>query len=361
MRRILAQYFPLCTAFMAISPLSAAGRRWALICLLGLLTACSQIGGSDILDEKWPPAEKLPDLVSFTQAGLYPEGVQSIGQAGFLVSSQTTGSIGMVSDNGTYSVFADSPDLISTVGLHISENRNQVLAAVSDPGYNLQRTTPATKGKMARLAIFSFSNPQLAPRILDLGAQRPNAPGHFANDIALDNQGNAYITDSFAPIIYKVTPDYEVTVFAESPLFSAPTGTFGLNGIVVHPDGYLLVAKTDEGIIFKVPLNNPTAITPVATSQNLQGADGLLLYGGMLQVVTNTQAKVYSLASPDNWASATVSGTFSTPPQYPTTLTFREGLYGGERGSFVLYSNLNALQANTNPPVSQYTIARVKF
>ena len=76
----------------------------------------------------------------------------------------------------------------------------------------------------------------------------------------------------------------------------------------------------------------------------------------ILQVVTNAQAKVYRLSTTDSWATASVTGTFTTPPQYPTTLARRDGSDG-----YVLYSNLNALQASRLPPVSQFTITKVKF
>lgn len=331
-----------------------ARRGWmAILLTAGLLAA----GCKDDEPEIFPP--EAPDAVVFTQAGLYPEGVQyDAANSRFLVSSQTTGAIGQVKDDGTYTAFADSPALISTIGLNLDEPRDRLLVAISDPGYNSQRTNLSTKGKLAQLAVFNRNSPQSAPTVLDLGGLRPSAPGHFANDIAVDAQGNAYVTDSFAPLIYKITPAFVVTVFAENPLFSAPATVFGLNGIVYHPDGYLLVAKSNTGTLLKIPLNNPANVSTVDVgSQNLQGADGLRLQdNNTLQVVCNAQAKVYRLATTTAWANATVSGTFNTPAQYPTTLARREGTDG-----YVLYSNLNALQAGQTPPVSQFTIARVSF
>jgi hypothetical protein len=54
---------------------------------------------------------------------------------------------------------------------------------------------------------------------------------------------------------------------------AAPFGSFGLNDIVCHPDGYLVVAKSDEGVLIKVPLATP----------------GLTLTGdGRLQLTDNT-------------------------------------------------------------------------
>ena len=116
------------------------------------------------------------------------------------------------------------------------------------------------------------------------------------------------------------------------------------------------MAKSDEGALFKVPINNPGGFSRVATTGlNLSAADGLRLQAdNALQVASNAQAKVYRLASSDNWATATLSGTFATAAQYPTALALRAGA-----DSYVLYSNLNALQASQKPPVSQFSIVRV--
>ena len=321
--------------------------------LLGvsLLAACTND------DEPGPPAPSQPDAIGFSQANLYPEGVQyDASGKRFLVSSLTTGAVGQVKDDGTYALFADNAALLSSVGMSLDDSRNRLLVAVSDPGYNAQRTSSNSRGKLARLVIFRRDNPAAAPAIVDLGGLRPTAAGHFANDVAVDGQGNAYVTDSFDRVIYKVDVGGTATVFVEDALFAAPVGKFGLNGIVYHPDGYLLVARSDEGSIYKVDLATK-AISRVGIAQDLLAADGLRLTDNKtLQVACNAQAKVYRLSSVNGWGAATVSGTFSTPPQYPTTLASREGTDG-----YVLYSNLNALQNQQTPPVSVFTIARLKF
>lgn len=329
----------------------APARRLAPLAGLLALAACSK---DDIPIA--PP--EAPETVVFTKAGLYPEGLQydAVGSR-FLVSSQTAGALGAVADDGTYSVFADDAALVSTIGLYYDAPRNRVLAAVSDPGYNAARTSAATLRKLARLAIFNRDNGQLV-RAVDLGALRPAYSAHFANDMAVDNAGNVYVTDSFAPLIYKVDAAGTATVFLEDARLAAAAGAFGLNGIAYHPDGYLLVAKSDAGALYKVPLSNPAAFTAVATTGlNLRAIDGLRLTdNNTLQAVSNAQAKVQRLASADGWATAALSGTFTTPPQFPTSLAVRSGTDG-----YVLYSNLNALQANTQPPVSRFTIARLRF
>ncbi|KAJ8604036.1 hypothetical protein MRB53_041962 [Persea americana] len=298
-----------------------------------------------------------PSEVTFTQAGLYPEGSQYDSQrVRFLVSSQTAGSIGQVDFDGHYQPFADDASLISTIGLNLDADRNRLLVAVSDPGYNPSRSTSATKGRLAALASFDSGT---GARIgyVNLSDLRPGYASHFANDIAVDKLGNVYVTDSFAPIIYKVDSQGAASVFLENVALSAPVGTFGLNGIVCHPDGYLLVAKSDEGALLKVPLNNPAGFSKVgASGLTLNGADGLQLFNNTtLLVACNAQGRVYRLASADGFGSVSATGSFATGAVYPTTLP----LVGSN--SYVLYSHLDALQQMQSPPQSQFTLARVQL
>jgi sugar lactone lactonase YvrE len=265
-----------------------------------------------------------PARVTVAEARVHPEGVQfdELNQR-FLVSSRTQGRIGAVQDNGTYRVFADDPRLISTIGLNLDVPRQRLLAAVSDGGGNTSRSTPATLRQLAGLAIFNSNNGSLQ-RYVNLGALRPGQQ-HFANDIAVDLQGNAYVTDSFSPIIYKVDLQGNASVFLENPQLSGGTG-FGLNGIVFHPGegGFLLVAKANDGTLFKVPISNPQSFTTVSKTQSLIGADGLLLLTPeTLLVVSGSQQTVFRMNSTDTWASARATGRFATGAVGPTTITRR--------------------------------------
>jgi hypothetical protein len=132
--------------------------------------------------------------------------------------------------------------------------------AVSDPGAGL-RTSPATAGKLAALGIYTLIT---GTRIkwVDLGGLLPGM-AHFANDLAIDPQGNAYITDSFSPIIYKVDVNGNASVFMANERFATQPGEFGFNGIVFHPSGYLIVAFSKENKLFKFPVANPSGFSEV--------------------------------------------------------------------------------------------------
>ncbi|RZL13202.1 MAG: hypothetical protein EOO62_08840 [Hymenobacter sp.] len=289
--------------------------------LLGLLPSCSK-------DDE--PAAATPNKITVPQRALSPEGIQyDAANQRFIVSSRAQGRIGTVRDDSTYTQLADDPRLVSTIGLNLDASRQRLLAAVSDIGVNTTRSTATTLRKLAALAIFNPSSGALTSYV-DLGALRPTLP-HFANDIAVDAQGNAYITDSLSPIIYKVDAQGVATVFLENSQLSGGTG-FGLNGIVYHPDGYLLTAKTSDGTLFKVPIANPSSFTTVATTQNLTGADGMLLLdNNTLLVVAGSQNTVFRMTSSNNWGGASSTGSFATGAVSATTITRRN------TDAFVLY------------------------
>ncbi|MBD2767027.1 hypothetical protein IC235_03855 [Hymenobacter sp. BT664] len=318
------------------------------VALLAVLAACS----NKKTDEAAPA---IPATITISRPALYPEGLAYDEANGrFLVSSFTAGVVGQVKDDGTYSAFADDAQLVSTTGLFLDVPRNRLLVAIADPGAG-SRTATATQGKLAALASYNRSTGQRLAYV-DLSSLRPNLP-HFANDVAADNQGNAYVTDSFAPIIYKIDAQGTASVFLEDSRLAAPAGSFGLNGIVFHPDGYLLVGKYDDGTLYKVPLANPTAFTRVATAQVLASADGLLLSDNNTLLVsanrpTNT---VFRMRTTDGWTTATAAGTFATGDVFPTTMA--------RRGAdvYVLQSHIGALLSGQNPPVTQFAIQKVTF
>ncbi|WP_165903682.1 SMP-30/gluconolactonase/LRE family protein [Hymenobacter gummosus] len=301
-----------------------------LLPLLALLPGCDN-------DDDKPVPPPNPERITVPQAALHPEGIQwDENNRRFLVSSRTRGRIGTVTDDSVYTQLADDPRLISTIGLNLDAGRNRLLAAVSDAGVNPSRTSATTLRKLAAVAIFNATSGALTS-FVDLGGLRPVYPQHFANDIAVDAQGNAYVTDSFAPVIYKIDLQGTASVFLENAQLSGGTA-FGLNGIVYHPDGYLLVAKANDGALFKVPISNPTGFTRVTTAQNLTGADGLLLFDNQtLLVVAGSQGTVYRLSSTDAWTNAAAAGSFATGAVSPTTLTRRASLSGGAADAYVLY------------------------
>jgi sugar lactone lactonase YvrE len=126
---------------------------------------------------------------------------------------------------------------------------------------------------------------------------------HFANGVAVAADGTAYVTDTFAGIVYRVDYSYRASVFYQ------PGGgaTLGFNGIVVHPDGYLLVAGGET--LWRVPLASPAGASAVQLPEAIPGQDGVVwMANGNLAIVSNSENRVVALTSSDGWMTAQLAG-----------------------------------------------------
>ncbi|KAL1543966.1 hypothetical protein AAHA92_20875 [Salvia divinorum] len=85
----------------------------------------------------------------------------------------------------------------------------------------------------------------------------PEGEKTFADDVAVDTKGNAYVTDVKESKIWKVGVNGELLYTIKSPLFIPKEWYYkliGLNGFVYHPNGYLLVVHTLWGKLFKIAI-----------------------------------------------------------------------------------------------------------
>ena len=266
--------------------------KWLFMpALVFSLTACQ-----DEINQ--PSAPALADRIAFVSDRLYPEGLAYAPQLGkFFVSSLTQGKVGTVDAAGTYADFVSDPQLIGAVGLEVSNGKLYVCNG--DQGVST-KTTAQSPFMTAGLFVFDIATQRL-DRQVNLATLLPSGQRHFANDVTVDTQGNAYVTDSFSPVIYKVTPAGVATVFLTDPRFSSTM--FGLNGIVYHPNGYLLVAQTGAARLYKIDLLNSNAITEVGGIA--VGGDGLQLIGNDIYIV-NGSNQVSQYRSTDNFQTASL-------------------------------------------------------
>ena len=285
---------------------------------------------------------EAPTQVNFTEPNLFPEGiVYDKFNERFYVSSVTRGDIGIVGINGSYEVFIDDPALTATTGLEIDAARKRLLVANSPGSVGIYDTRTAER-----------------LQLVDLKALIPGAP-IFVNDIALDARGNAYVTNSLYPVIYKITPDGTASVFFEDNSFATMPGQFGFNGIEYGSNGggFLLVAFSNTNQIIKIQISTPSDFALVALDASLNRPDGLLLSnnGKELVVVNNaggsSDGKILLFKSNDQFESATVSGSFATGAVFPTTAT-TDG-----KNIYVLYAYLHKRMTGQ----SVFTVQRLPF
>ncbi|WP_437587261.1 hypothetical protein [Sorangium sp. So ce1000] len=282
--------------------------------------------------------ERSGQPMTVRRPALYPETIEyDRGRDRFLVSSFREGAIYAVDRDGGASLVVDDPRLCSVLGIAVDVERGRLWAVNSDLGASVKPSAAGPKN-LAAVGVYDLSTGK-AIHYVDLAPLSPGA--HLMNGIALDSAGNAYITDSFSPTIYKVDPQGNAAVFLRDERFAGDG--INLNGVVVHPDGYLLVVKKSDGSLFRVPLANPSRFSRVDVAERFVGGDGLILVGKKNLVLVANQASgvasnaAFSLSSEDGWGTARLRGVERLGDVYPTTGVLRDGKL------YVIYSKLNEL------------------
>jgi sugar lactone lactonase YvrE len=267
----------------------------------------------------------LPDEIAFvsSEPGLLPEGIEwDAVQGRFLVGSLSQGTIYSITpnDDGTTTVepLIEDEELMSTVGLEIDETNNRLIVS------NSSADAFSGGAGAAMLAAYDLETGERA-YMVDLSTLY-ESKSNFVNDVTVDEEGNAYATNSFAPVLYKVTPEGEASILIQDDQLTG--GFIGTNGIVYHPDGYLLVANTGTQSLLKVTLGDEVTITPVELDIPF-GADGMILSeDGTLYAVANlteTTQSIVAVSSEDDWQTAVVTDLGATTDA-ATTITLAGGV-----------------------------------
>ena len=287
----------------------------AKVAALGALMCASAAFAAD--------APGSASILKMSPPGTIPEGVEyDTKNKRFLVGSLTQGTVFVVGKDGSLTPFVQDPELKGSAGIEVDEERNRLLVTATDRG-----AFSGQSAGQAKLGIYDLTTGKRLAMVDLTRAGPKDAKAHFANDVAVGSDGSAYVTDTMARVVYKVDPKNNVSVFLPN--------TFGaiaqhqLNGIVVHPSGYLLVAESVAGDLYKVPLAKPESFTKVKVPESIAGVDGIVWHpDGRLIVVRNDKSQaVIALRSADNWATATVDGKGTFGTQGTTAAVNSDGVY----------------------------------
>lgn len=294
------------------------------------------------------------EKIEFNAYDVYPEGIAHDAKSNvFYVSGVRHATVGKVTMGGGYIQLWQDTTLKSTYGMKLEPSGKKLWICAGDANYS-KHTSPATHKKMIRLIAIDVSTGR---KVNDVDLSNFVGDKHFANDLAMDDKGNIYITDSFSPNIYKVDASGKASIFISSPLFMS--ANIGLNGILVHPSGYLLTVNSGAGSLFKVPLSDPSNITKVKIDQFFPGGDGLVLINSSTIAMVQNQSvnKVHKIVSGDGWQTAKV--TMATP----SSALFAQPSTAVVVGNtvWVLNSRLNELADSMHVPSAKFSIQKANF
>lgn len=305
--------------------------------LLVVVGACknasSENNATEATNENEESATSMvfPDSIKIENIAQNPEGIEyNHKDQTFFLSSLNASPIIKINIDGTYKPFTSGEAYpMSTAGLQIDQARGRLLAT----GFNameLYDNDPATKG-VSNLRIYNLETGVIEQDI-NLSGLIPDAYAYFANDIAVDTDGNTYVSDWFARVIYKVDTAGNASLF-----WTNETGVeSGPNGLDFHPDGYLLVSilnVNDKGLyadfgLIKIPVNDPESAGLVEmVDAPYTGFDGMVLTeaGTIIGVTNNGYTPggntLLELSSSDEWKSASAVNTKAIKPSTTVAVT----------------------------------------
>lgn len=151
----------------------------------------------------------------------------------------------------------------------------------------------------------------------------PTGPS-LLNDLAFDDDGNLYVTDSFAATIYKVPAGGGAPVvwFTDSRLAGAP---FGVNGIRTDKNNKMVYVSVTlrvpdfQGVIYRLPL----VATPTAADlqefavTGVTGPDGIAFGKSGKLYVAEALSSTIKVLNPDGSVDAIYTGPALNPPGAP--------------------------------------------
>lgn len=287
-----------------------------------------------------PSFARTPHVINFRSLNLYPEGLTWDPSAQhFIVGSQHHRTIHSVSDAAVVETLISDPTLpenATILGLAIDSIHNRLLALVHSAAPLPPFNALAAYDLRSRRRVFLSLLDDETPGVITIKR-------HVANDVAVDFNGNAYVTNSARNFIWKVDKDGEASVFSRSPVFSesplavdpdAPFSECGLNGIAYVSKGYLLVVQSNTGKMFKVNADDGLA-RRVLLTEDLVWADGIAVRSdGVVLVVSHHT--LWFIKSHDSWAEGVVyDKTALNQEKFATSVTV-----GGEDRAYVLYGRV---------------------
>ena len=295
--------------------------------------------------------------IAVGSADLFPESfAYSAATNKFYVGSVRFGRVSSVDWSGTIATLSNDPRLKSTFGIFVDDSRGLVHACNTDVGMSV-RSDSSGVGRVCDLVSFDARSGAVS-RFVDLA--RNGAGRHLPNDGAVARDGSIYVTDSFSPVVYRVTRDGHAERFVTHPGFAATGVAAGLDGIAIAASGTIVVNHISHGTFFRIdPRSKKVAKIVLTGGPVLVGCDGMRFEtDGRLIVAQSTvtgagRNALNELTSNDDWKTATFANVVRLSGATYQSVRTTAGVYG-------IQSRLERLFENPkNPHVPVFRIVPI--
>jgi hypothetical protein len=274
-------------ALQEIFPVKQARRtiwHWAL-----LATAAPWFGSASAGDAA------APIVVEGTR--VFPESITSDTEGDVIFGSISTGSIYRARAGESIAriwIDANSSGMKSGLGV-LADDRSHVLYA----GSILGDAAPRDAAKFSALRVFDLSTgkPKAAYPM-------PDAATSLCNDIAVTDDGTAYVTDTRSGRILRLKKGADAL-----EIWIADPQLQGADGIALGSDHAIYVNTFTTGRLFRVPVakdGRPGAIEELTPSLKLDHPDGLRSIGGLRFLQAEGVGRITEVSITGNQAHLTV-------------------------------------------------------
>lgn len=227
---------------------------------------------------------KNNDLISLPK-NFFPEGVASDSDGNIYVGSLKKGTIYKAKANSSKAKQFIAPNeggLMTVVGM-VADNNGNLYACSSDPGVS----------EFTKTGKVSLKKIDLKTKSIQASYTLPG--GGFCNDIAIDNNNNVYVTDSFNPrVLVLKNGSNKLKTFVSNNSFSGEG--FNLNGIAFDGKSNLYVVKYNDGKLFRINLSKKY-VKEISLPRPLFTPDGLKYVNNKLIVVEGASESSRGLAT----------------------------------------------------------------
>jgi hypothetical protein len=256
--------------------------------ILVSLTFAVIIISCDDNNEDISPTENAPTFIDLIGENVYPEGILTRENGDIFVGGFGDGSIQLIENGIDVRLFNPSGEngMVIAVGMAIDERTNRLW--VANFNFDTGEGIPGSQMK-----VFNVNTGELVATIPE-----DFIPGVFFNEVAINDNGDVFISDTFNPQIWKANADLSgVEVLVNDDLLSnpAPDQPFDLNGLAITPDNQYLIASVmdrldaGDGKLVRINLNDST-VSPVvlngdAAVNAFAGSDGMFFHNDQLFMV----------------------------------------------------------------------------